>query len=102
MQKAIPNVSMAFSIFRYLDKQNESLFTNYDRFAKPSYHKGKWILHLPELKKSLLQLRWKKLILTALQDYFFLEYIPDAKSILQDFYKLPKGHYLTLKNGGSP
>ena len=84
------------------DKQNESLLIARDRFGKKPlvyYHKGNDFAFASELK-ALLQLPVeKKINLTALQDYFFLEYIPDAKSILQGFYKLPKGHYLTLKNG---
>jgi asparagine synthase (glutamine-hydrolysing) len=38
--------------------------------------------------------------MAALQDYFFLEYIPNAGSILEDFYKLPNGHYLVADKTG--
>ena len=83
------------------DKKEEELFLIRDRFGvKPIvyYHKGNDFVFASELK-ALLKLPVEKKINTdALQDYFFLEYIPDAKCILEDFYKLPKGHYLTIRN----
>ena len=82
------------------DKQEDELFVIRDRFGvKPIvyYHKGDDFVFASELKAILKLPVEKKINISALQDYFFLEYIPDAKSILQDFYKLPKGHYLTVK-----
>jgi asparagine synthase (glutamine-hydrolysing) len=84
------------------DKQEEELFLIRDRFGvKPVvyYHKGTDFIFASELKAILKLPVEKKINSSALQDYFFLEYIPDAKCILEDFYKLPKGHYLTVKNG---
>jgi asparagine synthase (glutamine-hydrolysing) len=84
------------------DKKEEELFIVRDRFGvKPLvyYHKGNDFAFASELKALLKLPVERKLNLAALQDYFFLEYIPDAKSILEDFYKLPKGHYLTMKRG---
>lgn len=82
------------------DKKEEELFLLRDRFGvKPIvyYHKGNDFVFASELKALLKLPVEKKINKEALQDYFFLEYIPDAKSILDNFYKLPKGHYLTVK-----
>jgi asparagine synthase (glutamine-hydrolysing) len=84
------------------DLREEELFLIRDRFGvKPVvfYHKGSDFAFASELKALLKLPVDKKIDFAALQDYFFLEYIPEAKSILQDFYKLPKGHYLTFKKG---
>jgi len=84
------------------DKQQEELFIARDRFGKKPlvyYHKGNDFAFASELKALLKLPVEKKLNPAALQDYFFLEYVPDAKSILQDFYKLPKGHYMTVRKG---
>lgn len=84
------------------DKQEEELLIVRDRAGKKPvvyYHKNNDFAFASELKALLKLPVEKKLNQEALQDYFFLEYIPEAKSILQDFYKLPKGHYLTLKKG---
>ena len=84
------------------DKKEEELFVVRDRFGvKPIvyYHKGNDFVFASELKALLKLPLEKKINRNALQDYFFLEYIPDAKCILDNFYKLPKGHYLTVKNG---
>ncbi len=83
------------------DKKEEELFLIRDRFGvKPIvyYHKGNDFVFASELKALLKLPVEKKINMDALQDYFFLEYIPDAKCILEDFYKLPKGHYLTIRN----
>ena len=84
------------------DKQEEELFIVRDRAGKKPvvyYHKDNDFAFASELKALLKLPVEKKINQEALQDYFFLEYIPEAKSILQDFYKLPKGHYLTIKKG---
>jgi asparagine synthase (glutamine-hydrolysing) len=86
----------------FWDKQEEELYLVRDRFGvKPIvyYHKGNDLVFASELKALVKLPVEKKINPEALQDYFFLEYIPDAKCILQDFYKLPKGHYLTVKKG---
>jgi len=93
------NGMFAFAIW---DKQEKELTIVRDRFGvKPLvyYHKGNDFAFASELK-ALMQLPVeKKINMEALQDYFFLEYIPDAKAILDDFYKLPKGHYMVVKDG---
>lgn len=84
------------------DKQDEEFFLVRDRFGvKPIvyYQKGNDFVFASELKALLKLPIEKKINITALQDYFFLEYIPDAKCILEDFHKLPKGHYLRIKKG---
>jgi len=84
------------------DKKEEELFVVRDRFGvKPIvyYHKGNDFVFASELKSLLKLPVEKKINMDALQDYFFLEYIPDAKCILDNFYKLPKGHYLVIKRG---
>ncbi|NOT51420.1 MAG: asparagine synthase (glutamine-hydrolyzing) [Chitinophagaceae bacterium] len=84
------------------DTQDKKLFVIRDRFGvKPVvyYLKGNDFAFASELKALLKLPVEKKINPAALQDYLFLEYIPDAKCILQDFYKLPKGHYLVADNG---
>lgn len=84
------------------DTQEQKLFLVRDRFGvKPIvyYHKGEDLVFASELKALLKLPLPKKINQSSLQDYFFLEYIPDAKSILEDFYKLPKGHYLVAEKG---
>ncbi len=84
------------------DTREQELFVVRDRFGvKPLvyYHKGGVFAFASELKALLKLPVEKKIDLSSLQDYFFLEYIPDAKCIMQDFYKLPKGHYLLYKKG---
>jgi len=84
------------------DTKEKRLFLLRDRFGvKPIiyYRKGDDLAFASELK-TLLKLPFpKKINRQALQDYFFLEYIPNATCILEDFYKLPKGHYLVAENG---
>ncbi len=84
------------------DKKEEELFLVRDRFGvKPVvyYHKGNDFVFASELKAILKLPVEKKINREALQDYFFLEYVPDAKCILDHFYKLPRGHYLVMKKG---
>lgn len=82
------------------DKQEKKLFLLRDRFGvKPLvyYHRGNDFAFASELK-ALLQLPVeKKINIEALQDYFFLEYVPNAGSIFQDFYKLPNGCYAEVQ-----
>ncbi len=85
------------------DTTDKKLWLLRDRFGvKPMvyYHKGNEFVFASELK-TLLKLPLPRVInKQALQDYLFLEYVPDAHSILQDFYKLPKGHYLVADKNG--
>jgi len=84
------------------DKQEKKLHIIRDRFGvKPLvyYHKGKDFAFASELKALLKLPVEKKINITALQHYLFLEYIPGAQSILNNFYKLPKGHYMIVDKG---
>ncbi len=84
------------------DKEDKKLFIIRDRFGvKPLvyYHKDSDFAFASELK-ALLQLPIeKKINMAALQDYFFLEYVPNSHSILEGFQKLPNGHYLIAEKG---
>lgn len=84
------------------DTRDKKLFLIRDRFGKKPivyYHKGNDFAFASQLKALLKLPVPKKINMQALQDYFFLEYVPDAKCILEDFYKLPKGHYLVVADG---
>ncbi len=84
------------------DTQEKKLFLARDRFGvKPlvCYQKNGDFIFASELKAILHLPVEKKINPVALQDYLFLEYIPQANCILEDFYKLPKGHYLIWENG---
>lgn len=84
------------------DTRDEVLYLVRDRFGvKPLvyYHHNQEFAFASELK-ALLQLPYPKKINTAaLQDYLFTEYIPGPHCILEHYYKLPNGHYLTLQKG---
>lgn len=84
------------------DTRDEILYIVRDRFGvKPLvyYHCNNEFAFASELK-ALLKLPFQKKINTAaLQDYLFTEYIPGPHCILEHFYKLPNGHYLTLQKG---
>ncbi len=84
------------------DLKEEKLFLVRDRFGvKPLvyYHKGDDFIFASELKAILKLPVQKKINVEALQDYFFLEYIPNAHCIFENFHKLPNGHYLVLEKG---
>lgn len=83
------------------DQVDRKLWVIRDRFGvKPLvyYYRNNDFAFASELK-ALLQLPVERKIDTSsLQDYLFLEYIPSSKSILQDFKKLPPGHYAVLQD----
>ena len=84
------------------DKTEKQLTLVRDRFGKKPvvyYHKGNDFAFASELKALMTLPIEKKIDKVSLQDYLFLEYIPEARSILQDCYKLPRGHYMTVKDG---
>ena len=84
------------------DTADKKLIIIRDRFGvKPLvyYHKGDDFAFASELKALLKLPVAKKINMEALQDYFFLEFIPNNNSILEGFKKLPAGHYLTLQKG---
>ncbi|MCX8020061.1 MAG: asparagine synthase (glutamine-hydrolyzing) [Chitinophagaceae bacterium] len=80
------------------DTQEKKLWLIRDRFGvKPLvyYDNGKELVFASELKALMCLPLPKEISLPALQDYLFLEYIPNAKSIFKNYYKLPNGCYLT-------
>jgi asparagine synthase (glutamine-hydrolysing) len=84
------------------DKKEEKLFLIRDRFGvKPIvyYQKNNDFIFASELKAILKLPVEKKINPVSLQDYFFLEYVPAAGCILENFQKLPKGHYLVFDKG---
>lgn len=87
------------------DTRDQELHLIRDRFGvKPLlyYWDHKDFAFASELK-GLLELDIPKTIhREALQDYFFLEYIPGEKSIIENIFKLPGGHYLRIKPGSEP
>ncbi len=94
------NGMFAFAIW---DRQEKILILARDRFAvKPLvyYHKENNFAFASELKALMKLPVEKKINMTALQDYLFLEYIPNAASVLEHFHKLPNGCYLEVKGEG--
>jgi asparagine synthase (glutamine-hydrolysing) len=90
------NGMFTIAIWDCLDKK---LWLVRDRFGvKPLvyYHKGNEFAFASELKALLKLPVEKKINKEALQDYLFLEYVPNEKSILQHFRKLPAGHYAVI------
>ena len=84
------------------DTTEKKLFIIRDRFGvKPLvyYHKGNDFAFASELKALLKLPVEKKINIPVLQDYLFLEYIPNSTCILENFYKLPNGHYLVAEKG---
>ncbi len=84
------------------DKQEKKLFIVRDRFGKKPlvyYQKGDDLVFASELKAIMKMPVEKKINMDSLQDYFFLEYVPDAGCILENCKKLPKGHYMIYDNG---
>ncbi|MBK6384544.1 MAG: asparagine synthase (glutamine-hydrolyzing) [Chitinophagaceae bacterium] len=84
------------------DTVEERLFLIRDRFGvKPLvYYKSADGFAFASELKALLQLAVRKKInKAALQSYLYLEYIPGPDCILEDFYKLPNGHYAEIGRG---
>jgi asparagine synthase (glutamine-hydrolysing) len=87
------------------DTQQQELFLIRDRFGvKPIlYYLNKTAFAFASELKGLLAAGIDKDInKKALQDYFFLEYIPGEESIIQNVFKLPAGHYLKISPGKQP
>jgi len=84
------------------DCQEKELFLARDRFGKKPmlyYNRGEELVFASELK-TFFQLDIEKEInVSALQDYFFLEYVPSGQTILKEVKKLKNGHFLRFKNG---
>ena len=89
-----------FSIAIY-DKESGELNLWRDRIGiKPLhyYYDGQNFAFASEIK-ALLQLPIKKEIDDeSLKDYFYLEYIPEPRSIFKNIHKLEKGHHIQIKD----
>ena len=84
------------------DKQEKQLTLMRDRFGKKPivyYHRNNDFAFASELKALMTLPIEKKINRQALQDYLYLEYIPEGRSILENCYKLPRGHYMIVKDG---
>jgi len=87
------------------DTEKRELFLIRDRFGvKPLlyYWNKKAFAFASELKALLTLGIDKNINKKALQDYFFLEYIPGEESIIKNVFKLPAGHYLKISPGHDP
>ncbi len=93
------NGMFALAIWDSLEKR---LWLVRDRFGvKPLvyYQKGNVFAFASELKALLKLPIERKINMAALRDFLFLEYVPSSQSILQDFHKLPHGHYAVVQAG---
>lgn len=87
------------------DTEKRELFLIRDRFGvKPLlyYWNKKEFAFASELKALLTLDIPKDINKRALQDYFFLEYIPGEESIIKNIFKLPNGHYIKISPGSAP
>lgn len=84
------------------DQQKKELFLARDRFGKKPvlyYHDAERIFFASELKSFFALDIPKEINKAALQDYFFLEYVPVDQTIIKGISKLKNGHYLYFKDG---
>jgi asparagine synthase (glutamine-hydrolysing) len=84
------------------DQKEKKLHIIRDRFGvKPLvyYWNGFDFAFASQLKALLKLPIEKKINVNALQDYFFLEYIPAPNTIIDICFKLPKGHYIVASEG---
>jgi len=98
------NGMFAFALW---DKMEKSLFVARDRIGKKPlyyYHGGGDRLAFASEIKSLLQLPGvnREIEPTAIVDFLCYQYIPDPKTIYRAIHKLPPGHFMVLKAGGTP
>lgn len=85
----------------WLDTQTEELFLVRDRLGvKPIvYYKDEYNFAFASEIKSLLTLNFqKKINEQAIQDYFFLEYIPGINTSFKNYETLAAGHYAVIHN----
>lgn len=78
------------------DTETDQLYLVRDRFGiKPIvYYKDKNNFAFASEIKSLLSLNFPKIInKEALNDYFFLEYIPGTNTSFKNYEVIPAGHY---------
>lgn len=89
--------------FALWDEKKRTLFAARDRVGiKPFiyYHDKERFIFASELKSILKHPGIdKSLNESAIYDYFTYHYIPTPKTILNNAFKLPPGHFLILKDG---
>lgn len=98
------NGMFAFAVW---DRRNRELTLVRDRMGeKPLYYgiAPDGNLYFASELKALLaaDVFGRKIDPQALAEYFALGYVPDPASIIEGIFKLPPGHFLTLKAGGVP
>jgi asparagine synthase (glutamine-hydrolysing) len=92
--------------FALWDERRQTLFIARDRLGKkPLYYAtdaGR--LAFASEIKALAACPWvqRRLSPAAIADYFGFGYVPDPKTIYRDIAKLPPGHTLTWRRGGTP
>tara|TARA_R110002110_G_scaffold415858_2_gene658597 strand:- start:35378 stop:37306 length:1929 start_codon:yes stop_codon:yes gene_type:complete len=94
----------AFAIW---DKMNNSVFIARDRLGiKPLYYaylKNGEFIFASELKSLIIHPEFENLLCpNAIDEYFAFGYVPEPKTIYRNVFKLPPGHFLTVKWGHQP
>lgn len=91
-------------VFAIQKLEDNSLFLARDRVGgKILYYSitKDTFIFAPDLKRILSEdLIERRINKTALAQYLMLSYIPSPLSILENVYKLPAGHYLTINSNG--
>lgn len=90
--------------FALWDKNKQELFLARDRLGiKPLYYAllpSGHLLFSSELKSLLVHRDLRKEIdPLAVEEYFAFGYVPDPRTILQNVYKLPPGHTISIRRG---
>lgn len=96
------NMLNGFFAFAFYDKEQAMLLVGRDRMGiKPLvyYSDNDKFIFASEMKALLEFNQPRKISEVALSTYFTLNYIPAPHTILENHYKLPPGHYLTVKQG---
>jgi asparagine synthase (glutamine-hydrolysing) len=91
-----------FAIALY-DQLAQQLYLIRDRIGiKPLlyYRKGDDVAFASEMKALLALNIDRTIYIPALQDYLYLEYTPERRSIFEDIYRLAPGHYLSISANG--
>lgn len=93
------NGMFAFAIF---DKKEQTLFAARDRMGKKPfkyYYSSNEFIFASEIKALFTQSQVPKEVdADAIASYIYWGFVPSPKTGFKDIFKLPPGHYLTLKN----
>jgi asparagine synthase (glutamine-hydrolysing) len=105
-EQSIARLSGMFA-FALWDMRRETFVLARDHLGKkPLYYavtNGRRLTFASELK-ALTPCTWISRVISpeAVEDYMGLGYVPDPKSIYRDVQKLPPGHVMVWKRGGTP